>query len=93
MLRTMYIFLSGSSFSSLIFTGATFFSHFGAMSYYNSIIKQGISAKLMPVPRRVSSSCGTCLYYEHFEFVDQNGCELDCIYRDIDDTFVCELEK
>ena len=72
---------------------ATFFSHFGAMSYYNSIIKQGISAKLMPVPRRVSSSCGTCVSYEHPAAVDLDGCDLECVYKDVDGALVCEISK
>ena len=72
---------------------ATFYSHFGAMSYYDSITKQGISAKLTPVPRKVSSSCGTCVSYEHLVPVDLNGCELDCVYRDDDNKLVCEIRK
>ena len=72
---------------------ATFYSHFGAMSYYDSIIKQGISAKLMPVPRKVSSSCGTCVSYEHLVPVDLNDCELDCVYRDVDKELVVEIRK
>jgi len=72
---------------------ATFYSHFGAMSYYKAIKKQVISAKLMPVPRKVSSSCGTCVYYEHSCVVDISGCELECIYRDVDGVLVCEVEK
>jgi len=72
---------------------ATFYSHFGAMSYYNSITKQGISAKLMPVPRKVSSSCGTCVSYEHSNPVDLDGCELECVYKEVDDVLMCEIEK
>ena len=72
---------------------ATFYSHFGAMSYYKELSKMGISAKLMPVPRRVSSSCGTCVSYEGSSAIDVSGCELDRIYKDVDGVPVCELEK
>jgi len=72
---------------------ATFYSHFGAMSYYGSITKQGISAKLMPVPRKVSSSCGTCVSYEHPVAVDLDDCELECVYKDVDNVLMCEIEK
>jgi len=72
---------------------ATFYSHFGAMLYYDSITKQGVSAKLMPVPRRVSSSCGTCVSYEHSATVDLDDCELDCVYKDIDGRLECVLIK
>ena len=72
---------------------ATFYSHFGALSYYKAIKNQGISSKLMPVPRKVSSSCGTCVSYEHSCVIDMTGCELECIYMDVDGTLICEVEK
>ena len=43
---------------------ATFFSHFGAIRFHRQLKEQGISGKLMPVPRRVSSSCGTCVRFQ-----------------------------
>jgi hypothetical protein len=72
---------------------ATFYSHFGAMSYYNTITKQGISAKLMPVPRKVSSSCGTCVSYQNSIPLDLDDCELECVYTDVDNALICEIMK
>ncbi|MBQ6721938.1 MAG: DUF3343 domain-containing protein [Eubacteriales bacterium] len=43
---------------------ATFYSHFGAMRCKKECDKAGISARLMPVPRMLSSSCGTCVRIE-----------------------------
>lgn len=43
---------------------ATFFSHFGAIRFEKKCKNKNISAKLMPVPRLLSSSCGTCVAYE-----------------------------
>jgi len=43
---------------------ATFFSHFGAMRCKKQCDKTGITAKMMPVPRTLSSSCGTCVRIE-----------------------------
>jgi hypothetical protein len=43
---------------------ATFFSHFGAIRFNKQLKEQGLHGKLMPVPRRVSSSCGTCVKFE-----------------------------
>ena len=43
---------------------ATFFSHFGAIRFHQELKAQGLQGKLMPVPRRVSSSCGTCVRFE-----------------------------
>ena len=39
----------------------TFFSHYGAMRYKKKCDEYQIKAKLMPVPRNLSSSCGTCV--------------------------------
>ena len=38
----------------------TFFSHFGAVRYKQLCQQQGVSCRMMPVPRSLSSSCGTC---------------------------------
>ena len=43
---------------------ATFFSHFGAMHCKKLCDQAGLSARLMPVPRKLSSSCGTCVRVE-----------------------------
>ncbi|MGI6586363.1 MAG: DUF3343 domain-containing protein [Gracilibacteraceae bacterium] len=37
---------------------ATFFTHSGALKYQNHLKRQGIPVELMPVPRKLSSSCG-----------------------------------
>jgi len=72
---------------------ATFHSHFGALSYWKALKGQGVSATLKPVPRKVSSSCGTCVLYQHSSAVDLDGCELDSIYLEVDDAFECVLQK
>ena len=61
---------------------ATFYSHFGAMTYAKALKKQGIAAKPMPVPRKISSSCGTCVSYEHDAAAYVEDCELDCVYME-----------
>ena len=43
---------------------AMFFSHFGAMRCKKQCDKTGIPARMMPVPRMLSSSCGTCVRIE-----------------------------
>lgn len=42
---------------------ATFYSHFGAMKFRKFCQKQGWVATLSPVPRDLSSSCGTCVRF------------------------------
>ena len=43
---------------------ATFFSHYGAMHCKKLCDRAGLPAKMMPVPRKLSSSCGTCVRVE-----------------------------
>ena len=43
---------------------ATFYSHFGAVRFKKECKKENISAEAMPVPRNLSSSCGTCVRFE-----------------------------
>ena len=43
---------------------ATFFSHFGAIRFKKLCQSQGWPGRVMPVPRDLSSSCGTCVRYE-----------------------------
>ena len=42
---------------------ATFFSHFGAIRFKKECEKKGWNGQLMPVPRNLSSSCGTCVQF------------------------------
>ena len=50
----------------MIYIG-TFFSHFGAMKCKKACDRAGIPARMMPVPRMLSSSCGTCVKYRAAE--------------------------
>ena len=72
---------------------ATFHSHFGALLYFKALKKQEISAKLMPTPRKASSSCGTSVSYEYGSAIDLEGCELDSVYVENDGGLVCVLKK
>lgn len=42
---------------------ATFFTHLSAAITCRTLKKNGITASLSPVPRSLSSSCGTCVRY------------------------------
>lgn len=42
---------------------ATFYSHFGAVRFARACEAHGWQAQLRPVPRSLSSSCGTCVYF------------------------------
>lgn len=43
---------------------ATFFTHYGAISFQRHCVGKGYRGELMPVPRFLSSSCGTCVRFE-----------------------------
>lgn len=43
---------------------ATFYSHFGAVRFKKLCDSRQVAAKVMPVPRNLSSSCGTCVHFE-----------------------------
>lgn len=47
---------------------ATFFTHFGALTLSKKCKAAGIKSQLMPVPRKLSSSCGTCVKFEAENF-------------------------
>ena len=63
---------------------ATFHSHFEAMSYYKALINQGIKAKIGPVPRKISSSCGVCVTFENDSPIEIKGNDLEYMYIEID---------
>lgn len=42
---------------------ATFHTHLAALMTSRSLSALGIRAQMMPVPRKLSSSCGTCVRY------------------------------
>ncbi|MEG0765246.1 MAG: DUF3343 domain-containing protein [Pseudoflavonifractor sp.] len=42
---------------------ATFHTHFGAISFEKRLRALGDAPVLMPVPRRLSASCGTCVRF------------------------------
>ncbi len=61
---------------------ATFSSHFDALTCFGALKEQGFDAKLMPVPRKVSASCGTCVSF-HADFLpDTSGCDIETLYAE-----------
>lgn len=43
---------------------AIFHTHLAALRSSRSLSGRGITAQMTPVPRKLSSSCGTCVRYE-----------------------------
>lgn len=65
---------------------ATFHSHFGAVRFNHNLKHIGIPCVLRPVPRALSSSCGTCAV---FESEDYNVASLE----DVEGIYVKEKDK
>lgn len=42
---------------------ATFHTHLSALMTSRTLTELGVQARMMPVPRKLSSSCGTCVRY------------------------------
>lgn len=61
---------------------ATFHTHFGALSFQKKLKTAGDKPVMMPVPRSLSASCGTCVkFYAAFDpdtMVDE---DLDAVYE------------
>lgn len=68
---------------------ATFYSHYGAIQYRKNCEKMDLEAVIMPVPRDLSSSCGTCVRFEaERELPDRNE-EVEQIVRIEESGYVC----
>ncbi len=65
----------GTDAVTLIYV-ATFHTHFSALVSYNALKAAGVQAALKPVPRALSSGCGTCVVYNaespYLELLDRD---------------------
>lgn len=43
---------------------ATFHTHLSALLTSRALTALGVKAQMMPVPRKLSASCGTCVRYQ-----------------------------
>jgi len=74
---------------------ATFHTHLSALMTCRALNSRGAKAGMMPVPRKLSSSCGTCVRYHAEEAL------LDAMDKDVEgvyevtgkDTYVLLMER
>ena len=63
---------------------ATFHTHLSALMTNRSLTALGLEARMMPVPRKLSSSCGTCVRYlaqePHLEARDE---DVEAVYEKV----------
>lgn len=72
---------------------ATFHTHLSALLSCQALERAGHSARMMPVPRALSSSCGTCVRYSAPE--DCRGLldrDAEAIYQEKDGTYLPLLQ-
>ena len=63
---------------------ATFHTHFGATAFLRELNKKGKTARMAPVPRCLSASCGVCVI-----FYDKDGLDFSK-YTDLDGVYLEE---
>ena len=69
---------------------ATFYSHFGAIRFKNEAHPSVTSIELMPVPRNLSSSCGTCARFEapdDYTYSGDESGEVEQVVRETESGF------
>ena len=61
---------------------ATFHTHLAALRTCRALTNAGAQARMAPVPRSLSSSCGTCVFYSGASPMepDMDG-DLEAVYR------------
>ena len=67
---------------------ATFHTHLSAMLTAQALETAGAAPRMMPVPRRLSSSCGTCVRYEAADpCLAQLDRDWEAVYRCTEDGY------
>ena len=59
---------------------ATFHTHFGALTFQRKRKAEGTKAVMMPVPRALSASCGTCVKFTGTFELSMADEDLDSVY-------------
>lgn len=61
---------------------ATFHTHLSAMVTCRALTRLGFSAHMAPVPRKLSSSCGTCVHYTaDAPRLDDMDADMEAVYQ------------
>jgi len=59
---------------------ATFHTHLAAMRTQRTLVNSGLDARLSPVPRSLSASCGTCVRYSAEEpFLEKMDTDVETV--------------
>ena len=64
---------------------ATFHTHLSALMTSKALSALGLRAQMMPVPRKLSSSCGTCVrYFSEAPQLDTMDADVEGVYEKLD---------
>ena len=73
---------------------ATFYTHLSALRTARALEGAGVQAELAPVPRALSSSCGTCVRYSAEDpLLERMDADTEAVYRREWDRYVCLLRN
>ena len=73
---------------------ATFHTHLAALMTSRNLTALGIQARMMPVPRRLSASCGTCVRYSAEDpLLERMDADKEAVYCREGDGYVCLLRN
>ena len=74
---------------------ATFHTHLAALMTSRNLNGHGARASMMPVPRKLSSSCGTCVRYQAAEpMLEQMDTDVEAVYEVIGkEEYSCLMES
>lgn len=72
----------------------TFFTHFDAVCCARALKNRGISAVMAPVPRALSSSCGTCVRFGSIELPEAAvGEQFEQVFQQQDREYVLLCDR
>ena len=73
---------------------ATFYTHLAALRTARSLEAAGVAATLAPVPRVLSSSCGTCVLYGGEDpLLEAMDRDTEAVYRRTEAGYQCLLRR
>ena len=73
---------------------ATFHTHPSALLTCQKLTAAGIAARMMPVPRKLSASCGTCVAYEAPEpLLEQMDTDVERVFAADGERYTLLLEN
>ena len=73
---------------------ATFHTHLSALLTCQRLTAAGVRARMMPVPRKLSASCGTCVTYQAAApLLDKMDADVERVFQVDGETYTLLLEN